>query len=329
MKEQQLIDFIQLLRKQWYNLILIMGFNEDFVKEEECTFVQNDFHSLFMCSNTANFLWYLFFNKKEPHRTTSEHSEEILNNIDTNEINVWHFNLGFVFDDKEEYLPEHVWLILQIRNKWYIIQSFYCAYTINSEYGFFQIENIKEYFDMLKFINKFGRQTSFSNKEKQLLLKYGKLFDKYSCIDYARWGDKDHSLTKNGLSINKHSIQNIDTFIKNVKNRICSNISKLSTKNITSTKYNVFIYPVYHGVHLIKEDAINTEQFLNRISKLSGLESKYFNLINIHYITDPKCYIDENGDIFFIDLNFTIDVNIRNVICNDINISLDCDIKSC
>jgi len=85
-----LLDFISVLRQQWYNLILIMGFNSDFITHEECSFTYNKFYTLFMCSNTADFLWYLFFNKKVDIDNNNAFSmlKTILH--DPSEINIFH-----------------------------------------------------------------------------------------------------------------------------------------------------------------------------------------------------------------------------------------------
>lgn len=316
-----MLDLIELLRKQWFNMILTMGLNSDFIKNENCNFVIDDFDSLFKCYNTAGFLWYLFFNEKLPIENNSEY---LIKNIDLTKTNIWYFNLNTIFDSKDIYLPEHIWIMIQIKDKFYVLQSFYSAYTMNSDFGFYEIINNQEYFDMITFMYNISliKNRDYTESEINSLKNYGNIFSKYTHIDYNRWYDRDnYSSNSKNFTVFAYNINNVEQFVLDVKNKLCLNLTKIQHQEIKN-KYKLVLYTSYLDIIINKSDVENVN-FLDEISELTGLKSKYFTLINMTYIT-PIQYEIKEEEVKYIILNFTINYNIKNIIEQDMKKSFNC-----
>ncbi len=319
-----MLELINLLRIQWFNILLTLGFNGDF-KPIDCTFKEDDFQSIFGCSSTADILWYIFFNENVPSNINYFNNMSLLNDIDLTKTYIWYVSLDAIYDDDEYYLPEHVCLIIQIKDKFYIIQSYYCAYTITSEYGFVQILNISEYFTMLRYINYIStiKERKYLDNEKSHLIFYKNIIKKYTGIDSDRWYDKGNfSSTKKNFEIYKREINDVSLFVKNVKERLCLNMHKILTNKTFSLQNKVLLFTSYTNVYFT-ENEVKDKSFLEKISKLSGLENKYFNLTNMVY-TKPVEYDIVNNDVKYVILHFTLNYDIINVINKDMSLTFNC-----
>lgn len=319
-----ILDLISKLREQWFNLILVIGLNEDFISKEQCLFVQNNFYSMFMCSNTANFLWYLFFDKKVNsdgnQQTINLNTKNILKTIleTTKDINIYYCSLEAIGDGENILFPEHVWIILQIKNKFYILQGFYCAYTINTDFGFFEIGDPESYFKMLEYILYMCSNNNYSPKLAQ---KYKEMFNFYTNIDIDRWWGDDEYKTPGTykFQIIKETINTKD-FVKKVNNKICKNLDTLN-KNINITKeYDLVLFTAYNNKHLNLKDTKDEKHFLNILSELSGFESENLDLITLKHLEKIKynTFSKTNQDLTSIEMKFKISYNIKNIIENDI-----------
>ncbi len=327
-----ILDLISKLREQWFNLILIMGLNEDFISKEECLFEQNSFYSVFMCSNTASFLWYLFFNKKitinNDQKTTNLNTKNILKNIlkPSKNINVYYCSLDAIGNNETILFPEHIWLILQIENRFYILQSFYCAYTINTDFGFFELEDPESYFKMLEDILYMCDHTDYSPK---LAKKYVEMFNFYTNIDINRfWGNTDYKPPgEYKFQITKQTITNEEKFIKQVNDKICRNVNILNKDENITKEYDLELYSAYNNKHLNLEDTKDENHFLNMLSELSGFETKNLNLITIEHLKKITYYTfsKKDLDLSAINMKFKISYNTRDIIENDIEKSFNCN----
>jgi len=87
-----------------------------------------------------------------------------------------------------------------IKDKFYILQSFHSAYTINSEYGFFEIYDINEYLNMIKYFIKVCETNVYNIDD---IRYYSKIFSSYTHIDYDKWYDKPDTLFLKEIKIIK------------------------------------------------------------------------------------------------------------------------------
>lgn len=329
----ELLNFISQIREQWYNLILIMGFNKDFMSSQECQFILDDFYSLFTCSNTANFLWYLLFGTKVEYRKkspeqiklTNQETKVILDSInirDDKNINLYYCYVDSIGYEETVIFPEHIWILLQYKGNWYILQSFYCAYTINSPYGFIKISDSESYINMLKFINDLCLGKYF---EMDVKLEYKKLFSQYTHINLDKWaGDVDYFLKDFKFEMIKMTINDEREFIQNVYNKICNNIEKLSANNIVSYEYDLVIYTAYTDIVIDKNDVHNTSELLEILSDLTGLHSKHFRLINIQNTKNIKYVTHSDSDeVMSVEMKMSLKYSIQDVI-SDISTSFKC-----
>lgn len=335
----KLLHLLDTIRQQWYNLMLIMGFNQDFMSHEQCEFNYNQFYSMFMCSNTADFLWYLFFNEKvgisNLNSSINIETKQIikdLKKINLNEINFYHCYLEAYGENYDIIFPQHAWIILQIGDKFYILQSYFCAYTINGSYGFIEIKNKDNYFKMLDFIcNLYININSEKEYSRDKLEFYKKKFMTYTGIDTDRWGgDSDYAPNDYKFRIIKHNVENTTNFINNVNAKICNNMAKLYVNKTITNEYDLTFYTSYINKILTVDDLENEESFLKQLEKLTGFSNQDLKLITMKHL-EKLTYITQrkSKELMSVRMKIEISYNIKKIICSDIQKAFKCNFDMC
>lgn len=313
----ELLNLIQDIRKEWFNIVLLLRFSELFETQNVCKIVKDDLDTFFKCSNTANILWYLFFQEKPNLKYDFEKNNEILKSFQKNDISITFVNLNSIFDDENEYFPEHVWLILQLYDKYYILQSFYSAYTINSNYGFFEIQDVNEYFQMLFFLNEISFTKKMNQKELQ---KYQTIYEKSIHIDIEKWPNKyNYENTEKQITFSKYVIHDISSFTKNVSIQL-SNFVKNENQKILFDDYRLILFPTYLNKVFTIKDLENADEFIDNLSKITGLETKYFNLSNMSFENKNHYQYNKTKEyIEVLSIEFKIKEDVERYLRTDLN----------
>ncbi len=321
----ELYDFIQTLRRQWYNLTLI---------ENDTNFADSDICALnekFRCQDTGDKLWSIF-TKNKSSISNIKNSDLIreLNKYKNDEISITYFNVDGLSLNGFVGTPGHVWLLIQIYDKYYILQSFIRAYNITSAYGFIQVIDVEEYFDALKDVVialENSRTGKYNDPVK--IRQLADLFIDYTSIDSLKTEEKNHTSNSQTFTMRKMLISNEREFVNDVKNYLCNYVKNLSKNEFKVIHRQATIYPGYIDITYKEKDTRNTRKFLNSLSDHTGLESKNLNLYNVEYLDDPLCEIDKDGNVVKITLNYVVGYNIQKLICEDINTELQCDNLNC
>lgn len=304
-------DFINRIRSQWYNLSLIPIFKDGF--SNECYFRN------FRCLDTADFLWDIFVSDPK------DISHEL--NISSDKYCIWYLNIS-EFSLKEYSIPGHAWLIIKNQEKYFILQSFVRAYNIASPFGFLEIKDPKGYFDMLNTLKFLMKNNKYTDDDIKKFKEISEMYAIYTQIDIKRSLEEMYGNHELKFIVKKYTINDITNFIKSSESKLCEKIKKVFTlEGFKDVDKEIRIYPAYHNIYLTKND-IN-DDFLNRISYLTGLKSRNYDLINVTYLDDPLCILDDKQNIIEIKLDYAINYTIKNIICQDLNKNFTCNIEYC
>lgn len=145
-------------------------------------------------------------------------------------VYIYQIDINGKIQDEYSYtkFPDHTFILIKYKYKFYIIQSFYNAYSFNSLYGFIELEGneVNEFFEI---IQDYARIIKNPIADFQGLIDTNKKFSKYTGIDLDRhymFMRPSFVQDKNPPHIKITSLKTTSrSFLKNIKNNI-NNIYK-------------------------------------------------------------------------------------------------------
>lgn len=344
---QHFIQFIRLLQDEWFNMMLVMGMNEEFSKTIESTCsarFRTDFQNIFRCGATADFLWYIFFNEQTPSFSRSDKEQLWESNREYLDEMIRFTNTGFTFyyiaiagpsnydrygnQTLHLYMPDHAFIIVRAGTRFYLLQGYYYAYTFASEkYGFRDVTDSLE--DLIMWLSIYNNVFDFTEKTitpyfENLLKENDDRYIKYTGINFNQY-ERDRK-NKPSFGIYKKNVESSDfhTFIDNIQDRLCNNMSiilkekkysySLGKKGYT---YSIKLQNAYAGETI----SGTPNNMIQKLVFLAGLRSDLSAYIQFKDLS-TKEYRDK---IESFTLDFTVDYHIIDIIRRELAKAFHCE----
>ena len=315
-----MLNLIKDIRKNYNNIFTIFCINN-----EQNNTHDNYSHKLVQCSNTVNILFDLFFKTSDP-KFKNMYNDQIHNIIITNYV-----IRGSIGKESDDYinLPDHEFLTLVIGNKFYILQSYYYGYTLNSINGFKEL-NLDQFlklhnivWEFHNYYNKFSVSNAppITESEKTKLKHLKQQFEFFTGIE-SRLHEADVDYKETFLFERKNIIipyKLIECYVNEVRTNICDKSKRALDKIINDAgilKIN-FDYTYYNAFKNIKN--LNTRYIFNKYTGLN-LNEDVYTLLQEKY---------KNDRISEYELKYNLEIDIAQNICTTIASKFDCTNLSC
>jgi hypothetical protein len=339
---------IEKLRGQWFPLMLTIGFNQDFMRRQfpQCASdfvpIATDtlFHEMFRCGNTAYFLWHLFGGRRptpllrgrtDTH-VRNENNKRLLGKLKDyvrEEITLYLITLG-------GHLPEHVMVLVQINQTYYIMQSFVNTYTFSSPHGFIEVGDIDHFLWMLSVFQgladmRYSEETmDLEGQQREEYEEAMRRFAFYTHIDVDKYMDKTEALrTETDFA----RMQVMKTFVmadfvaeqmRDIIKHMCTGIeqsfsSRATTNLLPDQSYNIFLRNWLLEPDLYKVVDLADAKVLNdKLIHYAGFNGHTYKLdmINLRYHDQIQMTMEPDDDtvIDVMVIKFKVSVNLSNLV---------------